>query len=216
VLNLDADSLNLLNGEIAFAKQEYDSALDVFGKVISLTSDDYMRYRAYHTSDEIFKLLGEPVRSVELLESALNRIPLNRVPEMTERLADAYVKNGDYDNAIQLFEQLAENGAPQFHIMQDLAILLQNIADFDRAAIVLGDMTDLFPNDYRVPMRQAYLEADRQSKIINESREYALTKQYYDRAAQLYADNIRPGESDPEMQQLDYLIAQLQTNKWID
>jgi serine/threonine-protein kinase len=100
--------------------------------------------------------------------------------------------------------------------MQDLAILLQNIGDFDRAAIVLGDMTDLVPNDYRVPMRQAYLEADRQSKIINESREYALTKQYYDRATQLYADNVRPGESDPEMQQLDYLIAQLQANKWID
>jgi tetratricopeptide (TPR) repeat protein len=82
---------------------------------------------------------------------------------MTERLADAYVRCGDYDSAIGLFEQLAASGAPQFHIMQDLAILLQNTGDLDRAAAVLEQLTDAFPNDYRVPMRQAYLEADRQA-----------------------------------------------------
>jgi pentatricopeptide repeat protein len=135
---------------------------------------------------------------------------------MTERLADAYVKSGDSENAIKLFEQLMESGAPQFHIMQVLAILLQNEGDFDRAAAVLSDMADLFPNDYRIPMQQAYLEADRQSRIRNENRDYALTKQYYDAAALMYGENARPGESDPEMQQLDYIIEQLRANKWID
>ena len=216
VLNLDTDSLNLLNGEIAFAKQEYEGAIDGFGKVISLTNDDYMRYRAYHTSDEIYKLLGQPERSVQLLETAMNRIPLNRVPEMTERLADAYVKSGDNENAIKLFEQLAESGVPQFHIMQGLAILLQSEGKFDRAFDVLNRMVDMFPNDYRVPMRQAYLEAEKQSKIANENRDYKLTKQYYDAANTLYKDNVRPGDSDPEMQQLDALIEQLRQHKWID
>ena len=215
-LNLEADSLNLLNGEINFAKREYDSAIDAFGKVISLSNDDYIRYRAYHTSDEIFKLLGQPEHSVTLLSDSLNRIPLNRVPEMTERLADAYVKSGDYDNAIILFEQLATSGAPLYHLQEGLAILLQNIGEFDRAATVLNQMADLFPNDFRVPMRQAYLEADRQSKIANESRDYAATKQYYDNAVRLYNENNRPGESDPEMQQLEILIEQLRANRWID
>jgi serine/threonine-protein kinase len=215
-LNLEADSLNLLNGEISFAKREYDAAIEGFSKVISLANDDYMRYRAYHTSDEIFKLLGQPERSVALLSDSLNRIPLNRVPEMTERLADAYVKSGDYDNAIALFEQLASSGAPQFHLQHGLAILLHNVGEFERAAIVLNQMSDFFPNDYRVPMRQSYLEADKQSKIANESRSYAMTKQYYDRAVALYNNNVRPGESDPEMQQLELLIDQLRANRWID
>jgi serine/threonine protein kinase len=215
-LNLEADSLNLLSGEIAFAKSEYDSAIVCFDKIISLTNDDYLRYRAYHTSDEIYKLLGQPERSVALLSDALDRIPVNRVSEMTERLADAYVKSGDYNNAITLFEQLWQNGAPQFHIMQSLAILLQNTGEFDRAANVLNQMSDAFPNDFRVPMRQAYLEADRQSKIANENRDYALTIKYYDNAVMLYKENIRLGEPDPEMQQLDLLIEQLRANKWID
>lgn len=215
VLKLDADSLNLLKGEIHFAKQEYSEAADYFGKVISLTTDDYVRYRAYHTSDEIFKLQGKPENSVQLLLKAMDRIPLNCVPEMTERLADAYVKTGDYTSAIDVFEKLSESGVPQFHIMQDLAVLLQNTGDFDRAATVLKNMAGAFPNDYRVPMRQSFLEADRQSKIKNENRDYSLTKQYYDAAATLYNNNMKPGESDPEMQQLDSIIEQLRANKWI-
>jgi pentatricopeptide repeat protein len=216
VLNLDADSLNLLNGEIDFAKQDFDSAIEGFDKVIALAGDDYMRYRAYHTSDEIFKLLGEPSHSAQLLENSLNRIPLNCVPEMTERLADAYVKCGEFEKAIALFEELAENGVPQFHILQNMVILLQNDGQLDRAADLLDKMADLFPADYRVPMRGAYLEADRQSKIQNENRDYTLTKEYYDRAAELYANNLKPGETDPEMQQLESIIDQLRTNKWID
>jgi serine/threonine protein kinase/lipopolysaccharide biosynthesis regulator YciM len=216
VLNLDADSLNLLKGEIYYARQEYDRAVECFSKVIVQTKDDYMRYRAYHTSDEIFKLQGQPERSINLLADGLNKIPLNRVNEMTERLAEAYVKCGEYDKAIALFEQLSKDGAPQFHILQNLAVLLENQGYFDRAAAVLNHMANLFPADYRVPMRQAYLEANRQSKIRNESRDYSLVKQYYDSAAELYKLNVKPRESDPEMQQLDLIIQQLRTNKWID
>jgi len=215
-LDLDTESLNLLNGEINFSKKEYESAIENFEKVISLTADDYLRYRAYHTLDEIYKLLGQPERSVELLLSATDKIPLNRVPEMTERLADAYVKSGDYQNAIALFNQLSESGAPQFHIMQNLAILLHNTGDIDRAADVLARMADAFPGDYRVPMRQAYLEADRQSQLENSTRDYSMAEQYYNRAVGLYEENVKPGDSDPEMQRLDLIFEQLRDNKWLD
>jgi len=215
-LDLESDSLNLLAGEISFARHEFDNALAHFSQVIAITNDDYLRYRAFHTSDDIFRLLGQPERSVELLSGALNRIPLNRLPEMTERLADAYVRTGDYSNAIRLFEQLVESGAPQFHIFHGLAILLQNYGELGRAALVLDQMADFFPNDYRVPMRRAFLEADRQSRIANEYRDYELTSQYYESAVMLYAANVRPGVSDPEMQQLRSLIEQLRANNWID
>jgi len=216
VLKLAEDSLNLTKGEILYAKQEYKDAAASFGKVIDITDDDYIRYRAYHALDEIFKLQGQPERSIDLLSEALSRIPVNRAAEMTERLADAYVKCGEYEKAISLFEQLAGDSVPQFHILQNLAILLEHQGYFDRAAAVLENMADLFPADYRVPMRQAFLEADRQSKIRNEDRDYTQVKQYYDRAAELYQASVKPGESDPEMQQLESIIQQLKANKWID
>lgn len=213
---LESDSLNLLEGEINLAEQEYVEALDRFDKVISLTNDDYLRYRAYHAVDEIYRLLGKPECSVELLTDAISQIPLNRVPEMRERLADAYVKSGDYDKAIAIFEIILENGTPQFHIMQDLAILYQNDDKFEQASIVLNQMVDLYPNDFRVPMRQAFLEADIQSKKANEERDYSKTKVYYDNALKLYTLGIRDGEADPEMQQLELLMEQLRANEWIE
>ena len=59
-LNLEADSLYLLSGEINYAKREYEKAIANFEKVILFTNDDYLRYRAYHTSDKIFMQLGQP------------------------------------------------------------------------------------------------------------------------------------------------------------
>jgi len=215
-LSLESDSLSLLSGEISFARRDFDSAIAHFSQVIASTGDDYLRYRAFHTSDDIFRLTGQPARSVELLYGALNRIPINRVPEMTERLADAFVRAGDYANAIRLFEQMAASGAPRFHIYHGLAILLQNYGELERAADVLAQMADFFPSDYRVPMRRAFLEADRQSRIANEYRDYEFTRQYYENATVLYTANARPGMSDPEMQQLRLLIEQLRANNWID
>ncbi len=216
VLNLEMDSLNLLKGEIAFAREEYAEAESCFAEVISSTTDDYIRYRAYHTADELHKKLGSPEQSVELLEGSLNRIPLNCVPEMTERLADAYVQCGDYGQAIMLLEELTDKGMPQFHLMQNLAILYENTGDFDAAAALLEKMADLFPGDYRVPMRRAFLEADRQGSVENEKRDYGLTKKYYEQATEIYQNTVKPGETDAEMQQLESIIEQLRANRWIE
>lgn len=216
VLNLDSASLNLLKGEISFAKQEYSKATVFFNQTIDTATEDDTRYRAFHTCDEIYKLLGQPEQSVRLLETAMNRIPLNCVSEMTERLADAYVKCGDYERAIPLFEQLDESGVPQYHWKEELAILYQNIGEYDQAEDILNQMAVLFPNNYRVPMRQAYLEADIQAKKENENRDYAMTKQYYEEAVKLYSQSVNMGESDPEMQKLDYIMEELRINRWID
>ena len=214
-LNLEEDSLELLRGEISYIKGEYNSAIVNFDKAISLTSDDYMRYRAYHMLDDIYKKLGKPDRSVAILSEALSRIPLNRVPEMTERLADAYIKNGDFENAIALYEQLSDNAAPQFHIMHSLVILLYNAREFERAEALLERMAYIFPDNYIVPMRQAFLEAYKQSGIENDSRDYTLTEQYYDKAVKLYGETVKQGGSDPEMQQLEAMIKQLKENGWL-
>ena len=216
-LNIDADSLNLLNGEIAFAKREYDNSAKYLALTIELTTDDYVRYRAYHTSDEIFKLTGRPELSVAMLNDAINKIPLNRISEVTLRLADAYIKTGDYESAIILFEQIAERNAPQFYVMQNLAILLHNTGELERASDILFDMADLFPSDYRIPMRQAYLEADKQSRTENNQRDYTLTKQYYETAVLLYQNySGAAADSDPEMQELDILMEQLRLHNWIN
>lgn len=213
-LHLDKVSLDLLNGEIDYADNKLDTALEYFSNVISQSEDDYIRYRAYHSSDEIYKIQGKMQDSIDMLTVSLNKIPSNRVSEMKERLADSYYKNGDNKNAILLFEELAETN-PSYNLRQNLVILYQTENEFEKASELLEKMREQFPNDYRVPMRQAFLEADIQSHSDNEDRDYYLTSVYYNEAEVLYVENIKPGETDPEMQQLEEIIRQLKDNNWI-
>lgn len=213
-LHLDNISLNLLNGEIDYADNKLDTALEYFSNVISQSGDDYIRYRAYHSSDEIYKIQGKMQDSIDLLTDSLSKIPSNRVSEMKERLADSYYKNGDNKTAISLFEELAETN-PSYNLQQNLVILYQTENEFGKASELLKKMREQFPNDYRVPMRQAFLEVDIQSYKSNEERDYYLTSAYYNEAEALYDENIKPGETDPEMQQLEEIIRQLKNNKWI-
>jgi len=81
---------------------------------------------------------------------------------------------------------------------------------------VLEQMLDFFPNDYRVPMRQAFFEIERQARLDNELRDYALSLYFYEKATQLYYENLRPGHTDAQMQQLSSIIQQLQVGGWFD
>lgn len=214
-LNLDEVSLNLLNGEIDYADNKLDAALEYFAEAITRSDDDYIRYRAYHSSDEIYKIQGKIKESIDLLSDSLAKIPISCVYEMKERLADSYYKNGDNKNAVLIFEELAETN-PSYNLLQNLVILYQNENEFEKASALLEKMKKDFPNDYRVPMRQAFLEADIQGHKGNESRDYTLTLQFYSEAEKLYSENVKPGETDPEMQRLEALIGQLKDNKWIE
>lgn len=213
-MELDSVSLDLLNGEIDYAGKKYDSAINYFAEVISASDDEYLRYRAYHSSDEIFKLQGDYNKSIELLSDCLTKKPLNRTAEMRERLADSYYKSGDNKKAIKIFEELIETST-SYNLQQNLVILYQNENEFERAAALLSEMREQYPNDYRVPMRQAFLDVDIQAHTDNEKRDYAKTVEYYTQAKEVYAKNVKPGESDPEMQQLEAIIAELKDNKWI-
>lgn len=214
LLKLDAVSTNLLNGEIDYASGQLAPALDYFAEVLAVSDDSYIRYRAYHSSDEIYRLQGELTSSIELLSDSLDKIPINRVTEMKERLADSYYSNGQTQSSIALFEELAETN-PSFDMYRNLVILYQNENDFTNAERHIITMRGLYPKDYRVPMQHAFLEVDRQSTLDNKARDYSLTVRYYNEAKELYADYVKPGEDDPEMQQLESIIRQLKDNNWI-
>lgn len=215
LLHLDDASINLLNGEIYYAEKQYALAVGCFSEVVSGSDDEYMRYRAYHSIDEIYKIQGDLQASIDLLEDCLNKIPLNNVAEMKERLADSYYKNGNNTKAIEMFEELAETNNT-YSLSQNLVILYQYENEFAKAEALLAEMREQYPNDYRIPMRQAFLETDIQSHLDNEKRNYSKTYEYYNQAKELYEKNVKPGEADAEMQQLDAIIQQLRDNKWIE
>lgn len=216
VLKLSKDSLHLLNGEIKLADGDFEGACAYLEQAAGETSDEYIRYRAYNSLDEIYSSLGKYEKTVELLESGLDKIPLCFKYEMKERLAEAYINTENSQKALLILDELLSEGIPRFSVMQNMAIILENRRDFENAEKVLEKTADLFPNDYRVPMRRAFLDADKQSLLKNEERDYSRTKQFYLEADKLYNNSVKPGNADVEMQRLEALIEQLKINGWID
>lgn len=216
LLNLDKDSIELINGEISMTNRDYDKAQQYFEDVISNTNDDAVRYRAYISLDDVFKIINKPELSAKLLNDAQNDVPLNYRAIIKSRLADAYIRAGNNEGAIGIYQQLSDDGVISFDAMQNWVILLENSKDYDSAAQLLEKMAQDFPQDYRVPMRQALLEADRQSSLSIEQKDYQLTKQYFDEALKLYNTDALHNSQDEEMEQLKQLIETLKANNWID
>lgn len=215
-LGLGNSYVDLLEGEIAYAKEEYSEALGHFEAVYTGSADDYLRYRAYHSTYEIYNILGTPGPLCEILESAMTRIPQGRIPEMTEYLADSYAKSGQTGKAIETFERLADTSMPQFHILYDLVQLYESAGRIDEADAQLEQMAGIYPEDYRIPMQQAFVEITRQSELDNDKRDYTRASQYYDSACDLYASHVKPGDEDPDMSRLETAIEQLRDYGWIE
>ncbi|MCL2069206.1 MAG: serine/threonine-protein kinase [Oscillospiraceae bacterium] len=205
-MKLSGDSLDLLRGEIAYAKGQYRESAGYFQNTIRLTRDDYVLYRAYRILADSFKRQNDFDAEIALLTEAYTILPPERVNELTERLADAYVRGAAagggvsyYQTAAQYFEELLNRGYETFRLRQNLAIVYHQMHDLDAAERVLLAMEADYPQDYRIPMRLAYLYADMQSRIENEHRNYAQTREAFDKAQELYIPRTQNGYTDPEM-----------------
>ncbi len=223
-MKLSGDSLDLLRGEIAYAKGQYLEAAEYFRATIRATGDDYVMYRAYRICADTYKRQNDYRAEISLLTEAKGILSPERVNELTERLADAYVRGAQsgeadsqayYKNAAKCFEELVERGYNTFLVRQNLAIVYQQTGDLAAAERVLLELEADNPKDYRVPMRLAYLYADMQAQLENEQRDYTQTAENYEKARLLFEENAKSGYSDPELLMLDDMIKQLAQGGWL-
>lgn len=130
--------------------------------------------------------------------------------------AQSEITNSDdyYRKALDVFNELLSRGYTTFIIRQNIAIVRQTIGDYDTALKTLLEMQTDFPQDYRIPMRLLYLHIEVQSKKENINRDYSKGKNYFYKATQLYVENLKDGQSDPEMIILEDIIKQFKDGGW--
>lgn len=222
ILHLGEDSIYMVQGEILFAKGEDEAAREHLLKTIIFTEDDSLRKRAVLLCDKVYCQLGTDYidQEIELLEQEENRAGGTSAMNISERLADAYVRKAEtdeekrneyYEKAVLKFEFLYESGYSTRQMMENIGILYEQMGDFDKAEEILMEMAEKYPDNYICYKRLAYLEADKQQNRENEDRDYEQMKVYYDRAKELYEDK----EGDQEMQMLDNLVQELKEGNWL-
>jgi serine/threonine-protein kinase len=210
------DSIDLLRGELAYARGDTAAAIALFEAVIRTTDDDYVKNRAYLISDKAYRRMpGRVGDEIALLRRALPDLPANYALVLNERLADALVRAGMYQEAVILFEQLRQGGNLSYQTGQNIGVLYQQIGDFVSAQAVFTELAAAYPGDYRAPMRLAYLAFELQAARANKYRDYSAAVTYYETARSLYAARPQSAGDDVEMLQLDHLITELRQNGWV-
>jgi serine/threonine-protein kinase len=209
-LDMAVDSVNLLRGEIAYAKDNDSEAVALFRDVIRDTGDAYLKSRAYLICDKAYRRMPDSLEEdIALLREAVRDLPSNYALVPKERLADALVRGGSYGEAVALFEELLQSGGIGYQTRQNVGVLYQQTGDYQKAREIYAELMREYPDDYRPPLRLAYLVLERQSRLANESRDYAEAVGFYEQAQKLYKTD------DMEMARLESLIAELRRNGWI-
>ena len=224
-LGLGEDSIYMVQGELAFARGEYTEAEESLQKAVSYAETDSLRKRAVLLCDRVYRELGTDYldREIAMLEQEEKRYgDSTSANSLIERLADAYVRKAEaeeeegqkeiyYNMALEKFEKLYESGYVTRQLMENIAIVYEQLDEFDKAEDMLLQMADRYPDSYIPYKRLAYLEADRQQEKANADREYQTMKGYYDKAKELYSDQ----DGDQEMQMLDNMVQELKNGNWI-
>lgn len=221
-LGLGEDSVYMVQGEIAYMEASYEEALSYFAQAISSAESDSLRRRAVLLCDQVYRTLGTDYldEEIAMLEEAVSA-GSNADSALSERLADAYVRKAEaaagyetqyYQKALEIFTQLYDGGYVTEQLMENIAILYENLDDFDAAEEVLLEMAERYADSYVPYKRLAYLEADRQQEKENADRDYTAMAQYYEQAVFLYDES----EGDQEMDMLSVMMQEVEDGGWLN
>lgn len=220
-IGLAQDSIYMAQGEIAHRKGQYPQAVEYLTQAIGTTDDMQMKKRAILLCVDVYKAIGNDAvdEEIALLEQYAGLFEGNGSLAMTEYLAEAYTRKAQTDEtqaqacwkkALELFTSIYEKGYVTYQIQENMAILYENLDDFDEAESLLMEIAESYPQRYEVYKRLAYLEADRQQMKENEDRDYAQMRAYYEKAKDLYSGK----EQDAEMDMLDGIMQDLEDGGW--
>ncbi len=219
---LTQDSVCMVQGEIAQVKGAYEKAAEYLRQTIDMTEDVQMKKRAVFLCVDAYKTIGDKMvdEEISLLEQYINQFEGGGNLPMREHLAEAYTRKARtdemqerayYEKALDLFLSIYKEGYITYQLQENIAILYENMQQFDRAEDALLIMADEYPERYETYKRLAFLEADRQQTKENTDRDYAKMQTYYEQAIEKYSGK----EQDMEMEMLAGMMQELKDGGWL-
>lgn len=221
----DAD-LYLVQAEIADSKEDTQNALKMFEKVIDYGADEDTLGRAYLLYARAYKGEDDLTKAFEILEEAYKEVgEIWRIRILREQGAVCvqYIEEHGADNsdvwikrAEQCYETLSNSAKVKFNDYMNLVLVRDMKGDISGAFDVLGMMDKKYPADYRISMRKAFIEIEKQLQKDETTRNFHNAKEYYEEAERLYEKERISGRSDDEMQYLESVISELHEKGWIE
>ena len=220
---LTEDSVYYAKGEIENSLGRQDAALQEFKECISITDDMEMKTRAYLMMSDIYKEKGSDASRRDVLLEARKELPAEEQLQVLERLASADIELADTtgkkeyrEEAIEVLTQIIDQGWGTFDTADTLAIQYEKQGEIEQARKTVDQMLETYGEDYRIYMRYAFLEIDTQELKENAQRDYSQFAEYYEKAEELYHEQVKDNNTDAQMQLLEDVYGQVKEGGWLE
>lgn len=217
------DSIYYAKGEIEKALGRLDAAIQEFGQCISMTDDSEMKARAYLMISDIYEEKGSDASRREILLKAREELPVEDQLQILQRLAAADIELADTsgkkeyrDEAIEVLTQITDQGWGTFDTLDTLAVQYEKQGNIEQARKTADRMLQDYGEDYRIYMRYAFQEIDLQEQKDNPRRDYTQFAEYYEKAEDLYKEQMKDNNTDAQMQLLEDVYRQVREGGWLE
>lgn len=222
---LDDSGLYLVRGEIAGADQKYNDAIDDYLKVLELSGDEDIIARAGILCARAYVQLDDYKNADLILTDVFERVSGKwsvRVMRENAQICLKYLeKNCGEDftewisKADECYTYLLDHSQATSSDYINLSYIKNMNGETDKALEIMTLAAELYPEDYRIPMRQAEYCMILQGSLLEDERDYSKVLEYYEKAKNLYDKVKVSGDSDDEMQRLEDDIEELYALGWL-
>lgn len=214
----------VVSAEIHAAQGQYSQALEEYRTVLQQTEDQQTLSRVYLSAAQVARQLDDLDGSIDLLREAAQRLGTAATLH-TEMLAEVLSEKAQadpassqacYQEAETCLQTVIDRGQGTELTSLNLAVIQQNLGEFERAERTLLPLCQQYSTDYRPYMRLAFLYADWQAQAPVGARNYSQVQQYAALAEEYYRQAEANGATDMEMTRLDTLMEQLEAGGWLN
>jgi serine/threonine-protein kinase len=223
---LDDAGLYLVRGEIAGADQNYNDAIDDYLKVLKLSSDEDIIARAGILCARAYAELDDYDNADLILTDVFKRVTGKwtiRVMRENAQICLKYLEKSSVEDsakwlskADECYTYLMDHSQAIVSDYINLSYIKNMNGETDKALEIMTLAADLYPEDYRIPMRQAEYYMILQGSLLEDERDYSKVLEYYEKAKTIYDKVKVSGDSDDEMQRLENDIEELYALGWLE
>ena len=220
----------LASGELALTTGAYSDAENYFKQVIEQTTDSYCLSRAYIKYSECYMNRKNYSENETLIRDNLTVLKqadgmvsdnylviiYQRIAEADSLLASLTSDSAYYDDAVTYLNRIIDLGWGTYSVYMNLALMYGADNRYDESFAAYGEIIKQYGESYQPYKNMALLEAQRQSGIENDLRDYGTFNEYYTKAKELFATSGVAGDMDMDMQRLDQIYISLRDLGWLD
>ena len=209
---VDTQNLKEIKAEILIAQGEYKQAAvqsmeilsggcssEIEGRALMIYARANWKLQNYTECISYLSELSVTKENADLQTLAIMNTYLNEAAST----GNTVYRQNCYINAVYMYEKLTDKSISSYNDRINVAAAYQNINRYDKAIILLSELTAEDNSNYKAFMYLAYCYYN-QTKASG--GDYSKVKEYYNRALPLYQAYASSGASDAEMIQLGNIV----------